>query len=75
MIRVYVRLLDEGVEVFRPAQATLIGPGQARLAVPSDYDPEDEHWEFEPGSVVAITERLLDGEKVVVAVALGDPDQ
>jgi hypothetical protein len=50
---VYVRLLDEGVDVWRPVPAVDLGDGRYELAATEDYDPTIETWEFVPGSVVA----------------------
>jgi len=33
-----------------------------------DYDPEDERWEFVPGTIVECEERIFDGASVLVAV-------
>jgi hypothetical protein len=51
-VTVYVRLLGEGTEVFRPSPAVALGEGVFRLIQPGDYDPEDEEWEFVPDSLV-----------------------
>lgn len=66
---VYVRLLDEGTAVFRPAPAEPHGAETVRLLAPSDYDSEDESWEFEPGTIVRVERRTLEGQTVLVAVA------
>jgi len=66
---VYVRLLNEGTVVYRPAEAVVVGEGRARLVAPQDYDPEDEEWEFKPGSIVRLEVRLLEGEEVSVAAS------
>ncbi|HEX8521983.1 MAG TPA: hypothetical protein VF669_06980 [Tepidisphaeraceae bacterium] len=47
-----IALLDEDVNVWRPAPAWKIGPSTFIVLRPDDYDPEDEQWEFPPGSVV-----------------------
>lgn len=50
-VRIYVALLDEGVEVWRPVLAApLHGMVYRILAQP--YDREAERWEFEPGDEV-----------------------
>lgn len=67
---VYVRLLDEGTVVYRPAEAVFIDAEMVRLIAPGDYDADDEHWEFAPNSVVRIETQDLQGKKVNVAVAL-----
>ena len=67
---VFVRLLDEGTVVYRPVQAQLVGGGAYRLIGPADYDPDDEAWEFPPGSIVTCELRNFGGETVLVAVRL-----
>jgi hypothetical protein len=67
---VYVRLLGEGTLAYRPAVAVMKGPGVALLAAPEDYDPDDEDWEFGPGTMVRVEEKTLDGHQVLVAVSL-----
>ena len=54
LIDVYVELLDEGVETWRPTKALRLGDGLFRLLEPPYYDPEDELWDFLPGSVVRL---------------------
>jgi len=66
---VYVRLLGEGTVVFRPATAIPTGPDIVRLLVPDNYDPDDEDWEFKPGSLVRVERQTLDGSEAYVAVA------
>ncbi len=64
---VYVFLLGEGTTVSRPTQAIVLGGGKYKLLATSGYDPEDEIWEFLPGSVVSCELEILDGHKVHVA--------
>ena len=64
---VYVRLLDEGTVVYRPAPAERVGSGIYRLRAPDDYDSSDETWEFLPGSIVVCEPRLLSGGIALVA--------
>jgi hypothetical protein len=52
LIKIYVRLLDEGTEVSRPTEAVALGDGLYKLLPTPKYDPDDESWEFPPGSVV-----------------------
>ena len=68
-IEIYVKLIGEGTLVFRPTIGEPIGEGQFRLLPTEDYDPEDETWEFLPGSVVRGEKRRLDGDDVIVAVS------
>jgi hypothetical protein len=62
VIEIYVTLLDEGTECFRPTQAVILGDGLFKLMPTANYDPDDEHWEFLPGSIVRAKEvRNADG--------------
>lgn len=45
---VYVRLLDEGTDVWRPAPAAPQADGTFEIEAPDDYDPKTENWEFPP---------------------------
>ena len=65
---VYVKLLDEGVDVWRPVTAEVLRDGTYRLEPTEGYDPEDEQWEFLPGSVVRCEVRRLSGGSVLAAV-------
>jgi hypothetical protein len=49
---IFVRLLDEGVDVWRPVQAKHLGGNRYRI-VDQPYDREIETWQFEPGDEVA----------------------
>ena len=67
VVDMWVRLLDEGTEVTRPAKAVDLGDGTYRILPTSDYDPDDETWEFPPGTIVASETRK--DEKGVFHVA------
>jgi hypothetical protein len=68
---VYVRLLDEGTEVWRPASAIALGDGSFRIVKPDDYDPETEAWEFPPDSrVKCVRRKFADGGKSLIAIAI-----
>jgi hypothetical protein len=62
---VYVALLEEGTDVWRPVVADVAGLGLFRLL---GSVPEDESWQFQPGEVVRCAERVLSGGPVLVAV-------
>jgi hypothetical protein len=65
--RVYVALLDEGVECWRPADAWHLYDDQYVLHGPI---PEGEVWEFQPGETVRCLERTFqDGVTAMVAFA------
>jgi hypothetical protein len=74
MTRVYVRLLGEGTEAYRPAPATPVGAGTVLLLETEGYDAEDEEWEFTPGTVVRVERRMLEGSNVFVAVSAAPRD-
>lgn len=68
---IFIRLLEEGIDVWRPAQALRQETqNHFRVLEPSDYDPSDEKWEFPPDSVVVCEQRSVDGEDVLVAIEL-----
>ena len=69
---VYVRLLDEGTDVWRPVRATALPDGTFQLLEPSGYDPNAERWEFPPSTKVrCIARKFTDGSEGRVAVARG----
>jgi hypothetical protein len=49
--QIYVALLDEGVEVWRPVQAELVN-GDVYRIISQPYDRTIEAWQFEPGERV-----------------------
>jgi hypothetical protein len=68
---VYVRLLDEGTDVWRPVRARALPDGTFWLLEPNGYDPNAETWEFPPLTKVrCATKKFTDGEgRVAVARA------
>jgi hypothetical protein len=67
---VFVRLLDEGTDVWCPVGATALPDGTFELRETDAYDPEIELWEFPPHPRVRCAEkRFADGETGLVAVA------
>lgn len=68
-IAIYVALLDEGTDVCRTTLAEPVGSGLYRLLPTADYDPEDEIWEFPPGSIVRCEERQGREGTYLLAVA------
>jgi hypothetical protein len=65
---VYVKLLDEGTDVWRPVPAEDLGQRRYRLLPTDTYDPEDEAWEFPPGTVATCEARQLSDGVYLVAV-------
>ena len=68
-LNIYVQLLNEGTTCYRPTTAISTGGELYKLEPTVGYDPDDETWEFLPGSVVAIEERTLSSGTVKVAVS------
>ena len=70
MATIYVYLLNEGTDSWRPSNAVQVGPKTYRLE-PDKYDPEDEEWEFTPGTIVECEPKMFQsGETALVAVRL-----
>jgi hypothetical protein len=67
---ILIRLLDEGVEVWRPTQGLPVGPLTYKVLPTPKYDPDDEQWEFAPGTIVVCERRTLSGGPALVAVRL-----
>jgi hypothetical protein len=73
MDEIYVRLLDEGTEVYRAVPATQLGSSIYLIDPHASYDTEDETWEFPPGSRVVVIRKVLSGEMRLVAIHLDLP--
>jgi len=71
---VYVRLLDEGTDVWRPVPALPVGAGRFLLRPTDAYDPDDEKWEFLPGTTVECATQFKSGGSVLVAMRSVDRD-
>lgn len=65
---IYIQLLEEGTKVYRPVPASEIEHNIYEVKGFEVYDPEDEVWEFPPGTQVIVEEQYLDGEHVLVAI-------
>ncbi len=70
---IFVQLLDEGTKVYRPVPACEIENSIYKVGGFENYDPEDETWEFPPGTYVVVEEQNLEGETVLVAVKQQSP--
>jgi hypothetical protein len=70
--RIYIPLLNEGTPVVRPTTGVPLGGNTYRVLATVDYDPNDEHWQFPPGSVVRCSSEVKDGESVLIAKTLAD---
>jgi hypothetical protein len=63
---IYVYLLDEGTDVWRPVEAVHVGEDRYRI-MSVNVDPEDERWQFSTGDVVRCSRRALSGGPALVA--------
>jgi hypothetical protein len=64
---IFVDLLDEGVDVWRPVQAEHL-QGNIYEIVEQPYDREAESWQFEPGAEV-ICEMVDSSDGKILAAA------
>ena len=68
LTKIYVQLLDEETTCYRPVEAIHIRDLLYKITIPRNYDPEDEHWEFKPETIVKCEMRKLNIGEVLVAV-------
>jgi len=71
---IYIQLLEEGTKVYRPVPACQIEDNLYEVGGFEIYDPEDEVWEFTPGTYVLVEEQHFDGENVLVAIQEQSPE-
>jgi hypothetical protein len=69
---IYIELLNEGTSVWRPTSALQVGPHTYVVLPTSNYAPEDEEWQFPPGSVVVGRIQTNSGGDILVAVSHAD---
>jgi hypothetical protein len=67
---IYVELLDEGIEVWRPVHAERIRDGVFRIL---DVAPPDEQWKYPSGSVVHCVPKELSSGVCLVASSYARP--
>ena len=70
--QIFMPLLDEGTQVWRPVPAHKINDTTFIVLRPKDYDPDNETWEFPPGSTVVCEKRRLSDETVLAAAHLAE---
>jgi len=63
---IYVALLDEGVDVWKPVRAEHI-QGNVYRIIDQTYDRDIEAWQFEPGAEVECEWITLDEGRVLAA--------
>ena len=66
-LTIYVPLLNEGTSVVRPTQGVKLGESVYRVLHTKDHDPNDEEWEFAPGSIVECFPETRSGQELLVA--------
>jgi hypothetical protein len=71
IVQIYVNLLDERSPTSQLTQALDLGNGLFELLPTKGFDPDVEHWEFRPGSIVRGKEAHRDGETYLLAVSFG----
>lgn len=55
---IYIYLLDEGTDVWRPVEAENLGDNRYRI-ISINNDPEDEKWEFQTDDIVRCEKKTL----------------
>ncbi len=68
MTKIYIQLLDEGTTTFRPTQGISQGENIFEVLPTPDYNPENENWEFVPGSLVRCICKKDEKEEMLLAV-------
>lgn len=68
VIKIYIELLEEGTPTWRPTNAEKISEDLYRVLTIDDYDPEDEIWEFPPGSIVRVKLERVRGTDYLFAI-------
>jgi hypothetical protein len=65
---IYMYLLDEGTDVWRPVQAEHLADNCYRI-LSVNNSPEDEQWQFQTGDIVRCELKQLDGGARLVALS------
>jgi hypothetical protein len=65
---IYIQLLNEGSVAYRPVSSLEIEKNIFRVDGSEIYNPEDEEWEFPPGTYVIVEKQIRGGEKVLIAI-------
>ncbi len=68
---VHVKLLNEGVDVWRPVQVISEGENIFTILPNTDiYNPKDEEWQFNPGQTVRVRQEQRSDGIICVAYSL-----
>ena len=68
MEEIYVRLLGEGTDVYRPVKAIKIKAAVFKIEPHPHVNFDDEEWEFPPGATVLVEDAEIDGRRRPLAV-------
>ena len=78
-VLIYIPLLDESVSVARPTYGQALENNIFRVLPTEKYNPENEIWEFPPGTVVKCEKKvMLDGtqeQEVLLAIEIYKQDK
>jgi hypothetical protein len=66
---IYVALLDEGIDVWRPVAARKLAP-DTYLILDQNYDRKVETWQFEPGTLVRCRKKRRNDHRILVATEI-----
>ncbi len=67
ILTIYIPLLNEGTTVVRPSQGVKLGENTYKVLPTQSYDPNDEAWQFPPGSIVACASETRNRQEILVA--------
>lgn len=71
LVVIFVELLNEGTEAFRPVIAEAISDGHLRILELPEYQNLEEEWAAPPGSFVRSVKRTTySGDEISVAVLI-----
>ena len=57
--KIYIYLLNEGTDCWKPAYGEKIGVNLYKILSTDNYNPDDEEWQFPPGSLVRCEKKKL----------------
>ena len=69
---IYVKLLGEGTDVFRPVKVRKVENDVYEILYDGQYDPNIEEWEFLPGFRVLCEIQTRSSGDILVAVKKAD---
>ena len=72
VVRIYIALLDEGVDVWRPVQAEHLS-GDVYRILSQSYDRTVESWQFEPGDLVVCEMVEASDGRILAATRKAEP--